>query len=97
MIQPKAKNKKNRILMGVLFFFLLCSLFLIFGKIQLLKELDLKIAKYQAKKQMLERKKTQLENELLSSNEEAWIEKALIEELGVIPEGSIKLNYVEDE
>ena len=97
MIQLKAKKKRNWLLVIFLCLVTLCLSALVFGKIQQLKDLDLKIAKYNAKKQALEMKKKQLENELSSSNDEAWIEKALIEELGVIPEGAVKLNYVEDE
>jgi cell division protein FtsL len=97
MISSKAKKKGNWILVWFLSFLILCCMALVFGKIQHLRELELKITKYMAKKQALEIKKKQLENELASSNEEPWIEKALIEELGVIPEGAVKLNYVEDE
>ena len=91
------RKKRNGIVIICLGVMILFCLVIVFDKIKLLQGLDLKIVRYQSKKKALELKKKQLEEELLSSHEEAWIEKALIEELGVIPEGAVKLNYIEDQ
>lgn len=65
-------------------------------KIYKMAVLKQKIALFEKKMQALDEKTKSLNEDLESSEDPIWLELALMEELGVIPEGAIKINYPED-
>lgn len=53
-----------------------------------------KITSFEKKILSLEEKKAALLEDMRSVGDPVWLELALMEELGVIPEGAIKINYL---
>ena len=83
------------------FILLLIGLFLVFlctacVKLYRLYSLKTKLASFQGKIKSLEDYNQQLQEELKAVDDPVWLELALMEELGVIPEGAVKINYTED-
>jgi hypothetical protein len=67
------------------------------AKFYKLKTLEKKIKAYEKKTASIESQTRQLQEEIEGVQDPVWLELALMEELGVIPQGAIKLNYVDGE
>lgn len=63
-------------------------------KIYRLYHLKHKIASFEKRILTLEEKKLALMEDMRAVHDPIWLELALMEELGVIPEGAIKINYL---
>jgi hypothetical protein len=61
-----------------------------------MKRLDDKMRSYKQKITALEQRQKDLMIDIQNKDDPIWIELALMEELGVIPEGAIKITYLED-
>lgn len=92
MISKKTKSKKLLIFVAAicLIAFTVALTFKIFRYF----ELKSKIATFEKKIAALEEKKALLIEDIQSVDDPVWLELALMEELGVIPEGAIKINYL---
>jgi hypothetical protein len=66
------------------------------SKVFRMYDLKNKMKSFSHKMALLNEKTQSLQEDIRSSSDPAWLELTLMEEFGVIPEGSIKLNYVEE-
>ena len=80
-----------------IFLFLLLSLILylhaIDKKREVRKELEDKRERLEVKRAALLEEKEELELEVASQEDPAWIERTLIKEMGVVPEGKVKVYF----
>lgn len=95
MKKKLSSSKKVLFFFGITIFIIF--LFTAFAKLYRLYALKSKMQDYQAKIQALQKDNSELAEDIKACNDPVWLELALMEELGVIPKGAIKINYQEDE
>jgi hypothetical protein len=96
----KPLPKKSLYKTGILFFWIMAAIMFLMTastKIYRLKSLKNKLHDFEKNLSVLNEKKTELSNVIKAIDDPVWLELALMEELGVIPEGALKINYIEEE
>ncbi len=93
-MQSKARYKSVFFLAWVI----VLLLFAITAGSKIIRMYDLKnkMKSFNAKMVLLDEKTHSLLEDIGSSSDPVWLELTLMEEFGVIPEGSVKLNYIEE-
>jgi len=101
MTGTELKRKKNLLKAAVptVLFITLCSLTFMHAsrkKTAEIAQLDTQIQVLQAEKETLQQEKEDLLLEIRSQDDPAWVEMTLKKELGLVPEGQVKVYFHED-